>query len=136
VNQRLVVDASISLAWSLDDESDHRAEEALAIVEESGALVPTLWTYEVANSLTHFVRRSRIDTDRAKTIVSALGRLDIVAVAPDAPAWFAETSALAVKYALTVYDASYLHLAIASKGKLASADKKLQAAALAEGAAF
>ena len=136
MNQRLVVDASISLAWSLDDESDHRAEEALAIVEESGALVPTLWTYEVANSLTHFVRRSRINSDRAKTIVSALGRLDIVAVAPDAPAWFAETSALAIKHALTIYDASYLYLAIASKGKLASADKKLYAAALAEGAAF
>jgi hypothetical protein len=48
-----VIDASISLAWSLDDETDSRADEALAIVEQSGALVPTLWTYEIANSLTY-----------------------------------------------------------------------------------
>jgi predicted nucleic acid-binding protein len=136
VNQRLVVDASIALAWSLDDETDHRADEALAIVEQSGALVPTLWTYEIANSLTHFVRRARIDGDRAQTILAALGQLHIVTVAPEAPAWFAETNALALKHALTIYDASYLHLAIASKGRLASADKKLQAAAHAEGAQF
>ncbi len=52
MRQRLVVDASISLAWSLNDETDHRADEALTIVEHSGALVPTLWTYEIANALT------------------------------------------------------------------------------------
>jgi hypothetical protein len=38
VSQRLVVDASISLAWSLDDETDNRADEALTIVEHSGAI--------------------------------------------------------------------------------------------------
>ena len=136
MNPRLVIDASISLAWSLDDETDHRAEDVLAIVEQSGALVPTLWTYEIANSLTHFVRRSRIDDEHARTIVLALGQLSIVTVAPEAPKWFAETAALALKHALTIYDASYLHLAIASKSRLASVDKKLQAAALAEGAGF
>ncbi len=136
MNQRLVVDASIALAWSLDDETDHRADDALAIVEQSGALVPILWTYEIANSLTYFVRRSRIDAEHAGTIVLALAQLSIVTVAPEAPAWFSETSALALKHALTIYDASYLHLALASKSRLATADKKLQAAALAEGAAF
>lgn len=133
---RLVVDASISLAWSLDDETDDRADEALTIVERCGAFVPTLWTYEIANSLTHFVRRARIDADRARTILSALGRLEIVAVPPDASAWYVETNALAMKHGLTMYDAAYLHLAVAVRAKLVSADGKLRSAALAEGVAF
>jgi predicted nucleic acid-binding protein len=136
LSQRLVIDASISLAWSLDDETDNRADEALTIVEESGALVPTLWTYEIANLLTHFVRRSRIGADRARTILSALTRLKIVAVPPEAPDWYAETSALAMKHGLSIYDAAYLQLALAARARLASADKQLCAAATAEGVAF
>ncbi len=136
MSERLVIDASISLAWSLDDETDSRADEALTIVEQSGALVPTLWTYEIANSLTHFVRRSRLDTVRAQTILSALRQLNIVAVPPEAADWYVETNALAVKHGLSMYDAAYLHLAIAARVRLATADKRLGAAATAEGAAF
>ncbi len=136
MSERLVIDASISLAWSLDDESVSRADEALAIVEQSGALVPTLWTYEIANSLTHFVRRSRIDADRARMIRSALSRLNIVTVPPEASDWYVETDALAMKHGLTVYDAAYLQLAVSARAKLASTDKKLHAAASAEGVAF
>jgi len=136
LSERLVIDASIALKWSLDDETDSRADEALTIVEHSGALVPTLWTYEIANSLTHFVRRSRLDIVRAQTILSALSQLNIVAVPPEAAGWFVETNALAMKHGLSMYDAAYLHLAIAARVRLATADKRLGAAATAEGAAF
>ena len=136
MSERLVIDASIALKWSLDDETDSRADEALTIVEHSGALVPTLWTYEIANSLTHFVRRSRLDIVRAQTILSALSQLNIVAVPPEAAGWFVETNALAMKHGLSMYDAAYLHLAIAARVRLATADKRLGAAATAEGAAF
>ncbi len=136
MSERLVIDASIALKWSLDDETDSRADEALTIVEHSGALVPTLWTYEIANSLTHFVRRSRLDIVRAQTILSALSQLNIVAVPPEAAGWYVETNALAMKHGLSMYDAAYLHLAIAARVRLATADKRLGAAATAEGAAF
>ncbi len=136
MSERLVIDASISLAWSLDDETDSRADEALTIVEQSGALVPTLWTYEIANSLTHFVRRSRLDAVRAQTILSALSKLSIVAVPPEAADWYVETNALAMKHGLSMYDAAYLHLAVAARVRLATADKKLGVAATAEGVAF
>jgi predicted nucleic acid-binding protein len=131
-----VVDASITLAWSLDDEMSDRADEALEIVELSGALVPTLWTYEIANSLLQFVHRSRIDADRARTITASLAQLGIITVAPEASGWFAATTTLAIKHGLSIYDASYLELALAARGKLATVDKKLLAAAQIEGAAF
>ncbi len=78
MSQRLIVDASISLAGSLDDHTDNRADEALTIVEQSGGLVLTLSTYGSANSLTYFVRRDRIDGDRARMILSARSHLRIV----------------------------------------------------------
>jgi predicted nucleic acid-binding protein len=136
MSQRLVIDASIALAWSLADEGGVRADEALTIVERSGAIVPILWTYEVANSLTHFVQRSRIDTERARTIVAALERLDITRVPPESRSWFRETSDLAIRHSLSVYDAAYLQLALAAGAKLASLDKKLVIAASSEGVAF
>jgi predicted nucleic acid-binding protein len=136
MNHPLIVDASIALAWSLDDKSDERADEALTIVERSGALVPTIWTYEIANSLVHFLRRSRIDAERARTIIVALARLSIVTVAPEAAGWFPETRALALEHELSMCDASYLHLAVAARGRLVTADRKLQAAARAEGVLF
>jgi predicted nucleic acid-binding protein len=136
MNHSLIVDASIALACSLDDESDERADEALTIVERSGALVPTIWTYEIANSLVHFLRRSRIDAERARTIIVALARLSIVTVAPEAAGWFPKTSALALEHELSMYDASYRHPAVAARGRFVTADRKLQAAARAEGVLF
>jgi len=100
VKQPLVIDASIALAWSLDDELGGSADEVLTLVERSGALVPTLWTYEIANSLAHFVRRSRIDAERARTMVAAFARLSITPVPPEAHDWYAETSALALTFTL------------------------------------
>jgi predicted nucleic acid-binding protein len=92
--------------------------------------------YEIANSLNHFVRRSRLDAVRAQMIVSALRQLNIVAVPPEATDWYLESTALAMKHGLTMYDAAYLHLAVAARGRLATADRKLGAAATAEGVAF
>lgn len=51
-----VVDASIALVWSLDDERDDGAAAALEHVESQGAIAPTLWSYEVANVLAPLVR--------------------------------------------------------------------------------
>ncbi len=136
MSRRLVIDASIALAWSLAEETNEDADRALTIVVQEGALVPTLWIYEVANAVGHLVRRARLDATGAAMIVAALDKLRITAVPPDAPGWYEESNALAFKHALTLYDASYLHLAVVSRSKLVTADKKLQAAARSEGVIF
>lgn len=133
---QLVVDASITLAWLLDDERNDLSESALTHVETHGAIVPTLWSYEVANVLALLVRRERIDTERAATIGAALDALAIVGIPPDATNWRSTTMALAAQYALTVYDASYLSLAITTNARLATLDRALAAAAMSRGLAF
>lgn len=131
-----MIDASIALAWSLSDERGEDALNVLAHVESHGAIVPTLWTYEVANVLALLQRRRRIDADRAASIGAALDALTIATVPPDAPRWRETTMSLAAQHALTAYDAAYLSLAIATNARLATLDRALHAAAMSRGMEF
>ena len=131
-----MVDASTSLAWSLDDERDDEAIRILEHVELHGALAPILWTYEIANALSVLIRRKRIDAARAISINVALDALPIVMVKPETSNWRNTTIELAREHALTVYDASYLALAIAADARVATLDRALQAAARSRGIAF
>jgi len=136
MTRKLVVDASIALAWSLEDGPVDVSSEALVHVSKHGALVPTLWLYEVSNVLTLLVRRKRIERNRATTIGEALDALQIISVPPDGEAWRRATTELADRFSLTIYDASYLQLAIAIGGALATADKVLEEAARQTGVLY
>ena len=121
----------MALAWCFEDERTATAEEVLAQVVESGALVPSLWRFEVANGLQMAVRRQRIDGTYRDRMLTDLAALDIRLDGEcEAQAWSA-TVHLATAYQLTVYDATYLELAQRRRLPLASLDQALQAAALA-----
>ena len=102
-------------------------------VAGQGALVPALWRLEVANSLTMATRRGRIDAAFRNAALADLAVLDI-ATDPytDDAAWLA-TLQIADRHRLTLYDAAYLELASRRLLPLATLDRALQAAALAEG---
>ena len=136
MTRKLVVDASIALAWSLQDGPAKLSNDALLHAHKYGAFVPTLWIYEVSNVLTLLVRRKRIDRNRAITIGEALDALDITTVSPDGEPWRRATTELAERFTLTIYDASYLQLAIASGAALATADKSLETAAQQSGVLY
>ena len=57
----LVLDASVTLAWTFTDERNAAADVVLDRVLAEGATVPSLWKLEVANALRSAVRRGRCD---------------------------------------------------------------------------
>ena len=59
----LVLDSSVTLAWIYGDETTETIRHIFNSVAENGAVVPSLWRLEVANSLTMAVRRGRIPLD-------------------------------------------------------------------------
>jgi predicted nucleic acid-binding protein len=59
----LVLDASTTLAWYFEDKRSDESEDILDRVTETGAVVPLLWRYEVANGFQMAVRRKRIAPD-------------------------------------------------------------------------
>lgn len=128
-----VLDCSAALAWVLPGESDPATDVLLETVAATGAVAPALWPFEVANVLLMAERRGRIMLAERQQALAILGELPIhIDGQAVARAW-KDTLAIAQTHRLTVYDASYLELAIRLGLPLASRDTELRAAASACG---
>jgi predicted nucleic acid-binding protein len=125
----LVIDASLALAWCFGDETSPAADKAIDQVRDKGALVPPLWRLEVANVLFAAERRGRIgraDLERRLNLLSALAIMTDAET--DSRAW-TDTLTLARAQQLTLYDATYLELAMRHGAELATLDQDLAQAA-------
>jgi predicted nucleic acid-binding protein len=70
-----IVDASLTLGWYLKDEDDRTYNlDVLADLKTNEALVPFLWTYEVANGPVMAHRRKRLADEDIATIIESLVR--------------------------------------------------------------
>jgi predicted nucleic acid-binding protein len=121
-----VVDASVAAGWLLPDENASLARLALHRIKEDAAVAPGQFWYEVRNILIVNERRGRIDSDRTG---EALAMLNELPIRLDHLAEEATLLALARRYGLTVYDASYLELAARLDAPLATVDPALIRAA-------
>ncbi len=130
----LVLDASVPAAALLPEEVDAAAAAALlGQVEQDGGIVPALWPTEIANALLTAVRRQRLAMARAQGGLAFLETLPIEVDAADQKRCWHVVMSLAHPHQLTVYDASYLELAVRRGVPLATLDQRLRAAAMAEG---
>jgi predicted nucleic acid-binding protein len=130
-----VLDGSVALVWAFEDETDAYADAVLDSLSDAQAAVPSVWPLEVANALLVGERRKRITEAKVAQFLALLQTLPIT---PDeetvAQAWH-DILHLARTYNLSVYDASYLELAVRRDLPLASLDDALKAAAAAAGVA-
>jgi predicted nucleic acid-binding protein len=128
----LVLDSSATLAWIYSDETTPAIRQVFDRVISLGAWVPALWRLEVGNVLEMSVRRGRNDTSFRDATLADLELLPInLDAETDRHAWGA-TARLAERHALTLYDASYLELALRRSLPLATLDRELRIAAKAE----
>jgi predicted nucleic acid-binding protein len=128
--RRCVVDASFCGAWILPDEASEEASEFLQHVLEAKVeiLAPTLWVYEIHNLLLSAHKRSRIRDTQLRRAMESLHRVPITLVEPsnfDARSRMIDYS---LRHGLSVYDASYLELALRMGVPLKTQDRKLAAA--------
>jgi predicted nucleic acid-binding protein len=124
-----VLDASVVVAWALPDENHPLAELALELVSADEARVPSLWWYEVRNSLIVNERRHRLTQTHTAAFLRALS---LLRVSVDRMLDEAQVLALSRRHKLTVYDAAYLELAQREHLPLATLDARLATAARAE----
>ena len=122
----MIVDASVTAAWGLADEDHPTARRAEDRLLADATFVPGLWWFEVRNALLISERRGRIVEPDVALFLSYLGRLPIeVDLAPND----SELMRLARRHRLTVYDATYLELALRQGADLATLDNRLASAA-------
>lgn len=129
----IVVDASLIIAWLLREERSTEADGIARLIGEEGAWVPQLFSIEIANVLLQAVRRRRITASYADL---QFRRLEDVSLSTDVEtndfAW-TTTYRLAVEEGLTVYDATYLELALRLEATLGTLDGDLAVAARRRG---
>ena len=129
----IVVDASVSIAWSFRNQRTPELLELLQRVADHGGVAPQLWPIEVCHVVVRAGRRVEITDAEVESILLGLYALDIAIDAATAEQVWGATVALSVKHKLSVYDATYLELAMRLQLPLATLDDELIAAARAEG---
>lgn len=124
---RLVLDASTALSFLLEDEFDATAQSVLAEVRHAGAVVPSLWHFELFNGLAAAERRGRITQARIAHGLHGLGGLRIET--DNRPLDGLHIIDIARRFTLSAYDSTYLWLAIELNLPLATRDERLSQAA-------
>src|SRR5260370_22637595 len=72
-----VLDASVAVSWAFDDEDHSNAALALERIRKDEAHVPSLWWYEVRNSVIVNERGHRLTEADTAVFLRALSRLDV-----------------------------------------------------------
>lgn len=126
----LVVDASSIISLAFPDENPVFAQNLIEVIAAEGAIVPTLFWYEIRNALLMGERRKRITPEQTQAFLADLAILPFEV--DDLPREAAVLD-LARRQILTVYDAAYLELAKRRNASLATFDQALARASQVTG---
>lgn len=128
-----VLDASVVAAWCFRDESTPATAALLESMDRRTAWVPCLWQFEVTNLLTQAERRRRVTEHACAAFIDILNALPIDTDLDGPARALGPIRNLARAHNLTLYDATYLDLAMRRMLPLATRDRDLQRAATAAG---
>ncbi len=131
-----VLDNSVALAWCFEDEQTPELLALLDRVTEAGAVAPMLWPLEAQNGLLMAERRKRLDAAKRAELSRLLRDLPITLDLETAQQAWTDAADFAARFGLSVYDASYLELALRRGLPLATTDRALRSAAAASGVAL
>jgi len=125
----LVLDCSVAMSWCFEEEPSDYGDRVLDALEEGEALVPSVWPLEVANVLVVAERRGRLKVGESARFLELVQSLPIFVEEVSLPRATGAVLSLARELDLSVYDASYLEIAMRSGVPLATHDRALAKAA-------
>ena len=128
-----VLDCSVTMAWMFRDEATDATDRWRDMLDGNRVLVPALWPTETANALLVATRRGRIALDELPELRMQLNALPIDVDPISTARTWGPVLDLAHEHRLTVYDATYLELAMRRQLPLATLDRALHNAARTEG---
>lgn len=124
IRDRIVVDASITLKWFHPEKGSEPALKILQRITRGDviAFIPDLLLYEVANV---WIRGMKEKSEDMPSILDALQNLAWSIISPSTTL-LSEAAQLATEYKkISVYDATYIALAVQEHAYLLTADEKL-----------
>jgi predicted nucleic acid-binding protein len=129
----VVLDCSATVAWCFREEASAASWTLLDRIVVDGALVPSLWPYEIGNVLIMAERRERLTEADVGEFLDLLARRPIELDPIAAERVLHDVRHLARSERLTAYDAAYLELAMRSGLPLATRERALARAATRSG---
>lgn len=133
-----VLDASVAIAWCFPGDATEDIPYSRRVLNElatNHAIVPEIWAFEIANSIfVSYSKRKRITERQIQEYPELLKALPI-RVEPQSLWATVDLQSLARRRDLTAYDVAYLDLTTRTNLPLATSDRVLKAAAIAEGIA-
>ena len=124
-----VLDTSVTMAWLFEDEATRNTEALLDRLKTEEAFVPTLWAYEVGNVLLMAQRRKRITEAQGRRFTQLLESLPISIADSHLVSLWSSAVVVDRAHGLSVYDGTYLDLAMREGMPLATRDRALRRAA-------
>ena len=127
----LILDTSAAMALFLQEEEGLQIEKLLKeLIGSNGQIfVPSLFWYEVGNTLVSALNKKRITIDELRAIESDLAELPVITDPLPNTVARIRIREIALSKKLTFYDAAYVELSQRLQLPLKSFDKKLLAAA-------
>lgn len=125
----IVVDASLTAAWLLDEPSFAPASDLFDLLASESILVPAHWPTEVGNALRKAVRMGRLSNKEVAPLIERLALFDIAVAAPVPVNEIGLLIHFALDHRLSVYDAAYIHVAATQRLTLVTVDRAMRAAA-------
>jgi predicted nucleic acid-binding protein len=134
VKRSFVADASVAIAWVHPAQATAETDAMLdGLAAGDTLVVPALWPLEVANALTVLSRRRKLTTGETQLAIEMIRALPAVIDHEAAAIAFTKLAELASQRGLTIYDATYIELAMRKQLPLASNDAKMRQAAIGSG---
>jgi predicted nucleic acid-binding protein len=132
---RFVLDASVALAWFVDNPvSPYATRVKKALLGDTRAVVPALWHLEMANGLVAAERCGILSVTDASQGMALIEQLLTFAIESTSDlVSLRETMTTSRAFQLTAYDAVYLDTSRRERLPLATLDRRLIAAAARAG---
>lgn len=127
-----VLDNSVTMRWFFGDGSEQALQYAVRVLDAmtaTEAIVPGIWSLEVANVLARAEAKGLVSEARSEAFVGMLGRMDIATDPATSVHALSDTLHIARRYRLSAYDAAYLELALRAALPIATLDDDLLRAA-------
>ncbi|MBX9743424.1 MAG: type II toxin-antitoxin system VapC family toxin [Chthoniobacterales bacterium] len=130
---KFVVDASIVVAYLLDDEKSAIADAVIGSLKRYKAIAPPFLSLEVSNVFLSAEKRRRITSEDRPRLIGVVKGFEITEESHSQERIFSRVLPIAAYHGLSTYDAAYLELASRLSIPLATLDKKLRFAAQSQG---
>ena len=127
-----VLDNSVSMRWLFKDGTEADllyAEQVLEALKEGSSVVPGVWWLEVSNVIAQAEAQQLLPETQSRKFLDTLQKMPITVDSSPVEQLWEQTLHLARKFKISVYDATYLELAIRQNIVLATLDTDLARAA-------